>query len=203
GEIDHSPRFGVHFSQPAPPAADCTELNIGGPAVTQAFALPHAELALAPRRSLTADFHCVAGWTFRGLRWEGVHFRAFYESTIVPRAHPREGVSHLRFTGADGYASVLTLEDALGEDVLLADRLDGEPLSTDHGAPLRLLSPAQYGYKSTKHLVSIELFTSEPAGSHRNRLRRFLLALVRPHERARVAHEERRRHVPAWLLRPI
>ena len=46
--------------------------------------------------------------------------------------------------------------------VLIADRLDGRPLDGDHGAPVRLVSPAQYGYISTKHLCRIEVHTREP-----------------------------------------
>src|SRR5262249_55713864 len=125
-------------------------------------------------------------------------FRAFYEQLVSPRP----GASHLRFTGAEGYATVLTLEDALGDDVLLADRLDGGPLPAEHGGPLRLVSPSQYRYKSAKHLVQIQLFADEPsAETHSNWLSRAFLVLVRGHPRARVAHEERRRHIPAWLLR--
>ncbi|HJZ87713.1 MAG TPA: molybdopterin-dependent oxidoreductase [Polyangia bacterium] len=202
-ELDEFPRFGVHFSQPAPVVDDRKIVRIGGPAATEPFVLRVEEALSVHRVDHVADFHCVAGWTFRGLTWGGVPMRAFYETVIVPRARPHQPVRWLRFTGADGYSSVLMLEDALADDVLLADRLNSEPLSDDHGAPLRLVSPSQYGYKSVKHLVSIELFAEEPADGHKQWLRRVLLALVRPHARARVWHEERRRHVPPWLLRAL
>ena len=57
----------------------------------------------------------------------------------------------------------MTIEDALGDDVLIAEHLDGRPLDGDHGAPVRLVSPSQYGFISTKHLCRIELHTAEPA----------------------------------------
>jgi DMSO/TMAO reductase YedYZ molybdopterin-dependent catalytic subunit len=50
----------------------------------------------------------------------------------------------------------LLLSDLLAAEVLLADILDGLPLSMEHGAPLRLVAPAHYGYKSVKHLSGIE-----------------------------------------------
>ena len=107
-----------------------------------------------PRRQLDADFHCVSGWTAVGLRWEGVAFADFYRLRIEPALRPGAVVTHVEFRGLDGFRSVITIEDALDDDVLLADHLDGEPLGTDHGAPLRVVSPAQYGYISTKHLCS-------------------------------------------------
>ena len=65
-----------------------------------------------------SDSHCVTTWSCRAVRWSGVRF-------------------------AD-----LPLEDLLAPDVLLADRLEGQPLPVAHGAPLRLVAPAHYGYKS-------------------------------------------------------
>jgi DMSO/TMAO reductase YedYZ molybdopterin-dependent catalytic subunit len=113
-------------------------------------------------------------------------------------------VSHILFEGADGFSAALLLDDALDADVLLADQLGGTALGSDHGAPVRLLSPKQYGYKSTKHLCCIELHTREPAeGYRKGARRRFLKRLVTPHLRARVAEEERHRYLPAWVVRGV
>jgi DMSO/TMAO reductase YedYZ molybdopterin-dependent catalytic subunit len=60
-------------------------------------------------------------------------------------------------TGLDGYWTSLPLEDMLVPDVLLADHLDRKPVSAEHGAPLRLIAPHHYGYKSVEHLASIGL----------------------------------------------
>src|SRR5437773_6019622 len=95
-------------------------------------------------------------------------------------------------------------EDALADGVLIADRLDGQPLHGDHGAPARLVSPNQYGFVSTKHLCRIELYTAEPAARyHPSPLVQFGLELVKPHRRARVWQEERHRYLPAWSLRHV
>ena len=102
---------------------------------------------------------------------------------IEPALRHGAVVTHVEFRGLDGFNSVVTIEDALDDDVLLADHLDGEPLGTDHGAPLRVVSPAQYGYISTKHLCRIDVHTAEPSG----RPRSFVLdVLLHSHPRARV-----------------
>ena len=89
-------------------------------------------------------------------------FEAFYRAIIEPALVPGAEITHVVFRGLDGYRSVVWFEDALADGVLIADRLDGRPLDGDHGAPVRLVSPAQYGYISTKHLSRIEVHTSEP-----------------------------------------
>jgi DMSO/TMAO reductase YedYZ molybdopterin-dependent catalytic subunit len=99
----------------------------------------------------------------------------------------------------------VSIEDALAEDVLIAEHLDGRPLDDDHGAPARLVSPNQYGFVSTKHLCSIELHTTEPPESYRHASSRnqIALRLLGPHPRARVWKEERHRYLPAWSVRPL
>ena len=91
------------------------------------------------------------------------------------------------------------IEDALADDVLIAEHLDGRPLDSDHGAPARLVSPSQYGFVSTKHLCRIELHTAEPIEANVSPADRLLAS----HPRARVWEEERHRHLPAWSVRPV
>ena len=195
------PRFGAHFASPLPAVPAQPTIEVRG-AVATPFDLSLAVLQELPRRTLVADFHCVAGWSVRNLRWEGVPFRTIWEDSILPHVEADAEITHLVFAGLDGYKSALTIEDALASDALIADRLDGAPLTGDHGAPVRLVSPAQYGYMNTKHLCRIELHTREPARPrHASAGRAFLLSFVAPHPRARVALEERHRHLPAWSLR--
>jgi DMSO/TMAO reductase YedYZ molybdopterin-dependent catalytic subunit len=201
--VEHFPRFGTHFSRPAPPVPPNPRIEISG-AVTKPFAVPVAELATLRRREVTADFHCVAGWSTTGLRWEGVAFATFYEMVIQPSVAADTAVSHVTFEGLDGYRSVVLIDDARAADVLIADYLNGRPLDADHGAPARLVSPHQYGYVSTKHLRRIVLHTAEPNDRyHPSLLVHIGLQLVKPHRRARVWHEERHRYLPAWAVRPI
>lgn len=198
--VDGFPRFGAHLSSPAPAVPVDPVIKISG-AGTKSFAVPLAELATLPRREVTADFHCVAGWSSTNLRWEGVAFETFYRMIIEPSVQPNTSVSHIVFGGLDGYRSVVTIEDALAPDVLIAERLDSRPLDSDHGAPVRLVSPSQYGLISTKHLCRIQLHTTEPKGNHRSAIKQLPLWLLAPHPRARVWKEERHRVLPAWSLR--
>ncbi|MBA2506748.1 MAG: molybdopterin-dependent oxidoreductase [Thermoleophilaceae bacterium] len=195
--VNGFPRFGTHLQEPAPPVPDEPAIEICG-AVSEPFSLPLDALAVLPRRELTADFHCVAGWSTTGLRWEGVAFATFYRDVIEPAIRPGATVTHLVFRGLDGYRSLASIEDALAYDVLIAEHLGGLPLDGDHGAPVRLVAPGHYGFVSCKHLCRIELHTAEPSGVYTTPAPRFLL---RPHMRARVWKEERHREVPAWALR--
>ncbi len=148
--IEGFPRFGTHFRDPPPavPEAPAIEMPDGTSCAV-------AGLADMPRTELIADFHCVAGWSATGLRWEGVRLADFLPA--VP-----EGTSHVVFHGLDGFWSFMEIEDALADDVLLADRLNGAPLSASHGAPVRLVCPAHYGFVNAKHLCRIEWRTEEP-----------------------------------------
>jgi DMSO/TMAO reductase YedYZ molybdopterin-dependent catalytic subunit len=146
------------------------------------------------RREQVSDLHCVTTWTRRGLRWSGFAFRDLYEHFVVPRVRPRAEVRFVIFRGLDGYHCHLPLEDALAADVLLADRLDDEPLSFAHGAPLRLVAPAHYGYKSAKHLCALELRTDPVAPPTQD---------WREHPRGRVAFEERGRVLPGFAYRCV
>ncbi len=201
------PRFGTHLHRPPPAVPSEPAIEIGG-AVTEPFTLPLTELATLPRRELTADFHCVAGWTATGLRWEGVAVETFYREVIQPAVDADTAITHLVFGGLDGFESAVLIEDALADGVLIADRLDGRPLDSDHGAPVRLVSPSQYGYVSTKHLCRIEPRTAQPdpdkLGAVSSLARVSLRSpLIRRHPRARVWEEERNPALPAWFLRPV
>lgn len=199
--VSSFPRFGLGGRPPTVPAVP--HIDVGG-MLAEPLTIAVADLADLPRRAVTADFHCVSGWTAADVHWEGVPFRDLYDAVLKPRLTPGEVVTHVVLEGLDGYRSVAWLEDLLDPDVLLADRLDGEPLGPDHGAPVRLLSPAQYGYVSTKHLCRIELHASEPKMRYHPSWRAHLgLQLVKPHPRARVQNEERHRYLPGRAVRPV
>lgn len=200
--IDVFPRFGTHLTRPAPAVPADPVIKVRG-AVTHPFDLPLAALATLPRREITADFHCVAGWSVTNLHWEGVSFETFYRTIIEPSLAPGTSITHVAFAGLDGYRAVVSIADALADDVLIAEHLGGRPLDTDHGAPVRLVSPSQYGYLSTKHLCRIEVHTSEPKDRQGSPLGQVAMSLLKRHPRARVWEEERHRYLPAWSLRSI
>jgi DMSO/TMAO reductase YedYZ molybdopterin-dependent catalytic subunit len=174
------PRFGLDaFMRRRAVTPPDFALRIDGD-VEQAIELSVEEI-FAVRAELTSDLHCVTTWSAVGLRWSGRPFRSLWEDVILPRARPHAGVAHLRVRGLDGYAAAIPLEEALRDESFLADRLDGEPLG-DHGAPLRLLLPQLYAYKSVKHVCQIEA-TVSPLRPSAGRLL--------GHPRGRVDREER------------
>ncbi len=193
--VDGFPRFGTHLHRPPPAVPAEPAIEITG-AVTERVVVPLAVLGTLQRRELTADFHCVAGWSATGLRWDGVTFATFHRTFIEPAIAPGAMISHVVFVGLDGHRSAAAIEDVLAENVLIADHLDGRPLNGDHGAPVRLVSPDQYGFVSTKHLCRIELHERAP-NVDASPVDRLLAA----HSRARVWHEERHRHLPGRAVR--
>nr|WP_042191021.1 molybdopterin-dependent oxidoreductase [Kibdelosporangium sp. MJ126-NF4]CEL19785.1 hypothetical protein [Kibdelosporangium sp. MJ126-NF4]CTQ97010.1 hypothetical protein [Kibdelosporangium sp. MJ126-NF4] len=149
-------------------------------------------LALPEYREQRSDLHCVTTWSSPGLLWGGVPFRAVHEM-LAPQVRPRQRCRWVAFSGLDGFRGCLSLEDALADDVLIADTLDGQPLRADQGAPARLVAPAHYGYKNVRHLCAIEYRLDYDPGPAR----------WLGHPRGRVAHEERSRFLPGWMWRPL
>ncbi len=192
--IDNFPRFGVPaFADRWPTIPPLPELAIGG-LVDVPLSLPLSALAALRRREMVADFHCVTTWTRQGLHWSGYRLADVLEELIVPKARPSASARYIQLTSLDGYKSCIDRRD-IDAETLLADQLDGEPLPLDHGAPLRVIAPALYGYKSAKHVSGIEFL----ADYRRGRAERQTLA----HPRGRVAYEERGRFLPGWVYRRI
>ncbi len=190
---DRFPRFGA-ITRPLPEAPGEPRLRISG-AVETEFTFGLEELRVLPRHEQESALHCVTTWTKEGLSWSGWRLADLYRHVIEPRCRPRPEVRYLILFGDDGYRCSLHLDDVLGDNaladpILIADTLDGEPLSSIHGAPLRVVSPGQYGYKNLKHLAGIGL-RAKPITS----------PLGLEHPRGRVDHQERNARYPAWLVR--
>jgi DMSO/TMAO reductase YedYZ molybdopterin-dependent catalytic subunit len=193
------PRFGLtQFARRFPSEMTRAELKIVGNVDRQLHL--YDALAGLPRVEQVSDFHCVTTWSYRSLRWGGVRFSDFYEKIVVPSEGLHSGATVVALRGQDGARSGMLLMDLLSPDVLLADTLNGMTLGVEHGAPLRLIAPRHYGYKSVKHLCQIE-FKSEDDGYRASGFQ------FMDHPRARVALEERGRLLPGsffrYLYRPL
>lgn len=193
-ELTEFPRFGLpQFANRLPKETRDASLEIKGD-VGEPITISD-ELFKLPRIDQTSDFHCVTTWTRRSLTWSGFRFSDLYERLVVPGARPLQDASFVILRARDGYGTSLPLADLLADTVLLADRLNGEPLPVEHGAPLRLVAPAHYGHKSAKHLCAIEFWRDDRHFRSPSTFR------FMTHPRARVAFEERGTGVPGWLLR--
>lgn len=189
------PRFGLPKFAAYRPSAGVWTLTVGG-AVEQALSLGIGEINALSRVDQVSDFHCVTTWSCRQLRWSGFRFREFYQAFAQGRANVSEEVSLVVFDCQDGFRTCLPLVDLLADDVLLADRLNEQALSFDHGAPLRLVAPAHYGYKNAKHIRAVSFWSVDTLLKIPSPGPRFM-----DHPRARVAYEERGRGLPGWVYR--
>jgi DMSO/TMAO reductase YedYZ molybdopterin-dependent catalytic subunit len=114
-----------------------------------------------PRIRVFSDFHCVTRWSRLGNVWEGVSTRQLVKEAGGLRDNARFVLAH----GYDqGWTTNLSLEDFLAEDALVAVSHDGEPLSAEHGGPVRLIVPRLYAWKSAKWLSSLEFLENDRAG---------------------------------------
>jgi DMSO/TMAO reductase YedYZ molybdopterin-dependent catalytic subunit len=107
----------------------------------------------------TGDLHCVTRWSSLDHEWTGVAAR-----TIAELAGPLPDARFVMLHGDGGYTANLPIDVFLGDDVVLAIRHDGEPLSLPHGAPVRAVVPARYAWKSVKWLRGIEFLAQDEAG---------------------------------------
>src|SRR5947208_1307826 len=112
--VDGFPRFGAHLNQPPPAIPETPTLEVTGLA-DGSLVMPLADLADLSRVELTSDFHCVAGWSALGQRWQGIPFAAFYRDVIEPRLPNGASITHLVFEALDGYRCPVLIEDALAD----------------------------------------------------------------------------------------
>ena len=192
-EVKEAPRFGLPWVVKRVPELAEATLSIGGDQTQDEFVIDMDALKSLKRLDQTSDLHCVTTWSWTDLRWGGWRVRDVFEQLVRPRLRPDARPKFLIFRGYDGFEAPLVLEDALADDAVIADSLNGAPLDFNHGAPLRLVVPKHYGYKNIKHLREVRVC------SDLNGYRRATLPFM-DHLRARVALEERGQ-LPAWLLR--
>jgi DMSO/TMAO reductase YedYZ molybdopterin-dependent catalytic subunit len=112
-----------------------------------------------PRIRVRADMHCVTRWSRLDNLWEGIPTRAIAELAQV-RSECRFVLVHAE----QGFTTNLPLSDFLADDCLLAWSHDGQPLSPDHGGPLRLVVPRLYAWKSAKWVNGVEFLAHDTPG---------------------------------------
>jgi DMSO/TMAO reductase YedYZ molybdopterin-dependent catalytic subunit len=112
-----------------------------------------------PRSGSTQDIHCVTRWSRFDVPFEGVRWSELARLTR-PRETARFAIAHAEH----GFTANVPLEALDSDDALLATHADGEPLTPDHGWPLRLVVPGRYFWKSAKWLRAIELTAEDRLG---------------------------------------
>src|SRR5919201_478836 len=105
--------------------------------------LSFEELKALPSKEVVTDIHCVTRWSRFDARFRGVHWSELAR-LVEPKPHARFVVAHAE----QGFTSNVPLEALEDENALIAYEADGEPLTPDHGWPLRLVVPSRYFWKS-------------------------------------------------------
>jgi len=112
-----------------------------------------------PQTNTLSDIHCVTTWSRYDNRWQGVSTH-----DLLNLVMPRPEANFVLLTSYDGYTTNLPLADFASEDGVLATAWEGEPLTLEHGGPMRLVIPHLYFWKSAKWLRRIEFLIGDQAG---------------------------------------
>ena len=141
-----------------PPDLAGWDLRVFGE-VENELTLTWAQLNELPRTEHTQDIHCVMRWSKFDMTCGGVHWRDV-EPLVQPKPSARYVIAH----SEHGFTANVPIEYLRDERALLATDANGEPLTPDHGYPLRLVIPGKYFWKSAKWLRAIELSASDRPG---------------------------------------
>jgi DMSO/TMAO reductase YedYZ molybdopterin-dependent catalytic subunit len=127
--------------------------------VEQPLRLTYDELQQLPRTEIQADIHCVTRWSLLDSTWGGI---ALTEVLKLVRIKPQ--ATHVVVRAEHGYTTNLSLDDFLRAENMLVDRRNGEPISPEHGWPLRLFVPHLYFWKSAKWVRGFEFLDRDRPG---------------------------------------
>lgn len=164
-----------HFDIPYVPEASAWRLDIAGKVRTP-FSLSIDDIRRLPQKTLRVTLECAgSGRANLSPRWPSMPWMhcavgtAEWTGTPLRAVLERAGIAadtiDVAFFGVDRgfdkgvehpYGRSLEPELAMGEDVLLAYAMNGQPLLPQHGFPLRLIVPGWYGMASVKWLHRIE-----------------------------------------------
>jgi DMSO/TMAO reductase YedYZ molybdopterin-dependent catalytic subunit len=125
-----------------------------------------------PRTDLVTELKCVEGWS-EVMHFGGVRFRDFVSQFGLatksgrgpdPVGDPQDSYRYVYLaTPKEDYYVGLDMASSLHPQTLLCDSMNWQPLTRQHGAPLRLYLAVKYGYKSLKRIGLIRFQDQRPA----------------------------------------
>jgi DMSO/TMAO reductase YedYZ molybdopterin-dependent catalytic subunit len=127
--------------------------------VEQDVTFSYDEFFALPRREFHNDIHCVTTWSKLDNVWEGIAV-----STIMERVKLKPEARYVMLHAEHGWTTNLPIEDFLAETSFLATAHNGQPLTPEHGYPLRMVVPHLYFWKSAKWLRGIEFMEKDKPG---------------------------------------
>jgi DMSO/TMAO reductase YedYZ molybdopterin-dependent catalytic subunit len=163
-------KFPVLHYGPVPPFdAGTWDLRIWGD-VEQEESWDWEAFNQLPRTKVTMDIHCVTRWSKFDTTWEGVSLRKLVEEGLI---QPKPSAAYVMQHCEYNYTTNIPLEVALADNFLLATHFNGEPLTPEHGYPLRGVVGAIPGesdwkdiylWKGGKWLRGLEFMTQDRLG---------------------------------------
>jgi DMSO/TMAO reductase YedYZ molybdopterin-dependent catalytic subunit len=148
----------LHYGSVPKTKLETWDLRVFGE-VDNPFRMTWDEFRALPRKTITADIHCVTRWSKLDTTWQGVSIQE-----ILRLAQVRPTATHVLEHAEQGYTTNLPITVLDDEDVVLADTFDGQPLELEHGWPLRLVVPKRYFWKSAKWLRGLEFLDRDQLG---------------------------------------
>ncbi len=140
-----------------------------GEGSTRSFTLD--QVRALPRVEMTTELRCIEGWS-EVVHWAGARLADLASATGLAARGGQAGgsgdagslVDYAALETPDGdYYVGLDMASALHPQTLLCYEMNGRPLTPQHGAPLRLVTPLKYGIKSLKRIGTIRFTDARPA----------------------------------------
>jgi sulfoxide reductase catalytic subunit YedY len=154
----NDPHYNVRYFNPFPPVDhDAWRLRVSG-LVEKRINFSLDDLFSWPQMDQISRLKCVECWSYKA-RWGG-----FSYATLAERVNPLAEATHVRFDCADDYWEIVSVEELADPRVIFVLSMNEQPLLDEYGAPLRMIFPAKYGYKSAKAVTSITFSAQGGAG---------------------------------------
>jgi DMSO/TMAO reductase YedYZ molybdopterin-dependent catalytic subunit len=134
------------------------ELKFGG-LVENPMTLNWQQFQALPQFKDVSDFHCVTTWSQYDMEFEGVSF-----FTLADLVKPKPNATQVFFKSYDGYSTGNTLDACMDDDVMIAHKWNGQPLTKEHGGPARVIIPKRYAWKGAKFIREITFLDREILG---------------------------------------
>jgi len=127
--------------------------------VEQERVLTREEFNALPQVEVLSDIHCVTSWSKLNNLWEGISTAVINDLVKI-----KTEAKFVIVYGAGGFTTNLVLADFFQPDVLFALKHDGKEITAEHGAPVRLVVPRLYFWKSAKWVTGIKFVAIDEPG---------------------------------------
>jgi DMSO/TMAO reductase YedYZ molybdopterin-dependent catalytic subunit len=118
-----------------------------------------AEFSALPTIKQVSDMHCVTRWSKLNSHFEGIPIAAVMKHVeLLPEAQ------YVLVHADPDYSTNLPVEELLADDVMFVLKYEGQPLTPEHGFPVRLLVPKLYLWKSAKWVRGLEFLAADQPG---------------------------------------